>query len=163
MVTPVGYTSEYCENIAARRAQVEDWEWRYDIEGTTERPGEQPLRQANQFFYLSTLSFRPELLGCASSSDPATLWRNNKADAWDGRSPREEAFILHIKKEVAPQKAKIENLDPILDELRGTKSAREIAVIREATVNRACMSRSCRPTLNPCSRSSALMARLTSR
>ncbi len=75
--------------------------------------------------------FRPEVLGSASSSDPMTLARNNKSDPWDGRSSREEAFIAHLK-EAAP-KSKIENLDPILDELRGTKSPREIAVIREAT------------------------------
>src|SRR5205085_6470084 len=35
-------------------------------------------------------------------------------------------------KSAAP-KSEIQNLDPILDELRGIKSAREIAVIREAT------------------------------
>ena len=186
---------------AARRAQViaKIGDGVAIVEGTTERPGEQPLRQANQFFYLSGVveprailvidgrshkstlylqpynerrdkmmfgpglapgaeaakatgidevlardrfhvaneartiftPFRPEVLGSASSSDPATLWRNNKADAWDGRSSSEEAFISHLK-EAAPQ-AKIENLDPILDELRGTKSVREIAVIREAT------------------------------
>ncbi|MCU1236429.1 MAG: peptidase [Candidatus Solibacter sp.] len=174
------------------------------IQGTTERPGEQPLRQANQFFYItgvvepraillidgkshrSTLflnprnerretmmygpglypgdeavkatgiesvlardefkaaldavakeggtiytPYRPEVLGCASASDPAALARATKNDPWDGRSSREEIFIEHLKA-AAPQ-SKIENLDPILDELRGTKSAREIAIIREAT------------------------------
>jgi Xaa-Pro aminopeptidase len=75
--------------------------------------------------------FRPEVLGSASSSDPATLARNNKADPWDGRVSREEAFIAHLK-DAAP-KSKVENLDPIIDELRGTKSPREIAIIREAT------------------------------
>jgi len=169
------------------------------LQGTTERPGEQPLRQANQFYYLSGVveprailvidghsrkttlflqpynerrekmmfgpglapgaeavqatgidqvlpreqfkvaddsrtiftPFRPEVLGSASSSDPITLARNNKSDPWDGRASREEAFIAHLK-EAAPE-SKIENLDPILDEMRGTKSPREIAVIREAT------------------------------
>src|SRR5436190_13360267 len=135
------------------------------LQGTTERPGEQPLRQSNQFFYLtgvieprailvidgrtkrSTLFLqprnerrekmaygpglypsieaakatgidevldrnffhlvvesiarpartiytlhRPEVLGSASSSDPAALARANKSDAWDGRISREEAF-----------------------------------------------------------------------
>jgi Xaa-Pro aminopeptidase len=174
------------------------------IQGTTERPGEQPLRQANQFFYIagvveprailvidgqtrqSTLflnprserremnmfgpglypgeearratgmeavrprddfktvlegfardgrtiytPFRPEVLGCASASDPAALARATRDDPWDGRGSREEAFIEHLK--AASPQSKIENLDPILDELRGTKSAREIAIIREAT------------------------------
>ncbi len=174
------------------------------IQGTTERPGEQPLRQANQFFYLSGVveprailvidgrtkrsrlflnprnerretmmygpglypgveaekatgiesvsvrsefqteleairdagraiytPYRPEVLGCASASDPAALARNTKADPWDGRVSREEAFIQHLKT-LAPQ-SKIDDLDPILDELRGTKSPREIAILREAT------------------------------
>ncbi len=174
------------------------------IQGTTERPGEQPLRQANQFFYISgvvepraillvdgkthtstlflnprnerreTMMFgpglspgvdavrstgieavlqrnefqaaleaiakegraiytpyRPEVLGCASASDPAALARATKSDPWDGRASREEAFIEHLK--AAAPKSTIENLDPILDELRGIKSPREIAIIREAT------------------------------
>ncbi len=174
------------------------------IQGTTERPGEQPLRQANQFFYLSGVveprailvidgrtrrsrlflnprnerresmmfgpglypgdeavkatgiesvvpreefqaaldsiretgrtiytPFRPEVLGCASASDPAALARATKNDPWDGRISREEAFIQHLKS-ASPQ-SKIEDLDPILDEMRGTKSPREIAILREAT------------------------------
>ncbi len=174
------------------------------MQGTTERPGEQPLRQANQFFYLSgvveprailvidgrtrrsrlflnprnerreTMMFgpglfpgdeaaksigiesvapregfqaelgsvretgrtiytpyRPEVLGCASASDPAALARATKNDPWDGRISREEAFIQHLKS-ASPQ-SKIEDLDPILDEMRGTKSPREIAILREAT------------------------------
>ena len=174
------------------------------IQGTTERPGEQPLRQANQFFYVSgvvepraillidgrshrsrlflnprnehrdTMMFgpglypgedaakatgiesvvpreefqaelnwirdgsrtiytphRPEVLGCASASDPAALARATKIDPWDGRITREEVFLQHLKS-ASPQ-SKIEDLDPILDELRGTKSPREIAILREAT------------------------------
>jgi Xaa-Pro aminopeptidase len=194
------------EEYAARRAKVlaKIGEGIAVMQGTTERPGEQPLRQANQFSYLSGVvepramllidgrthrstlflqpynerrdkmmfgpglspgadaaratgfdavlpreqfakaieeiardgrtiyaPFRPEVLGSASSSDPMTLARNNKADPWDGRASREEAFIEHLKS--ASPKSKIENLDPILDELRGTKSPREISVIREAT------------------------------
>jgi len=174
------------------------------LQGTTERPGEQPLRQANQFFYISggveprailvmdgsakrsTLflnpknerrernmfgpglvpgeeaarttgiesvlarddfkalldsvakegrtiytPFRPEVLGCASASDPAALARATKNDPWDGRESREEAFIAHLKNQ--SPKSEIKDLDLILDELRGTKSPREIAVLREAT------------------------------
>ena len=189
--------AEYAARRAAVMAKIGDGI--AILQGTTERPGEQPLRQANQFFYLSGVveprailvidgrsrkttlflqpyserrekmmfgpglspgpdaaratgidevlpreqfkvtadsrrvftPFRPEVLGEASSADPATLARNTKADPWDGRSSREEAFIAHIK-EAAPE-ATIENLDPILDEMRGTKSPPEIAIIREAT------------------------------
>jgi Xaa-Pro aminopeptidase len=173
------------------------------VQGTTERPGEQPLRQGNQFFYLtgvveprailvidarsrkSTIflaprtaqrermigpylgpdsetvrvtgldaamprdsfaitvarlaadgrtiytPFRPEVLGSASSGDVVTLARLTKNDPWDGRGSREEAFIAHLK-EKAPQ-SELRNLDPILDTLRGLKSPKEIAMIREAT------------------------------
>lgn len=174
------------------------------LQGTTERPGEQALRQSNQFFYLtgvveprailivdgrsktSTLflnprnerretmmygpglfpgdeaakvtgiesvlpradfgklldaiardgrtiftPYRPEVLGEASSSDPLALARATKSDPWDGRISREEAFLAHLKQ--AAPKSQLQDLDPILDKLRGTKSPREIAVIREAT------------------------------
>ncbi|HXS96971.1 MAG TPA: aminopeptidase P N-terminal domain-containing protein [Candidatus Limnocylindrales bacterium] len=172
------------------------------LQGTTERPGEQPLRQSNQFHYLCGVveprallvidgknhhtilylnprnerreqsmfgpglypgpeaakatgidevlpraefanfvktiegrpiytPFRPEVLGSASSSDPAALARATKADPWDGRESREDAFIAHLK-QAAPA-SEIKNLDPLIDALRVIKSPREIAVIREAT------------------------------
>jgi len=194
------------EEFAARRARVMEkiGDGVAMIQGTTERPGEQPLRQANQFFYVSGVAeprailvidgktkrstlflnprnerreknmfgpglfpgdeaahatgiesvlardefttvmeaiakdgrviytpHRPEVLGCASASDPAALARATKNDPWDGRGSREEAFIAHLKI-AAPQSA-IRDLDPILDELRGAKSPREIAILREAT------------------------------
>ncbi len=174
------------------------------LQGTTERPGEQPLRQSNQFFYVSGVveprailvidgktrtstlflnprverreqsmfgpglypgeeavkatgiesvlpraefasvlkqiaaehraiytTFRPEVLGSASSSDTIALAKATKNDPWDGRPSRVEAFLGHLK-EAAPD-SKISDLDPILDELRAIKDAREIAIIREAT------------------------------
>jgi Xaa-Pro aminopeptidase len=163
------------------------------LQGTTERPGEQPLRQNNQFFYVcgvvepraillidgrskkTTLflnprverrekmmfgpsvdwpiethpreefakyvaqlegrtiyaPFRPEVLGSASSTDPAALAKNTKNDPWDGRSSREEAFVEKLKS-AAPGSA-IKDLDPILDAMRSIKSPREIAILREAT------------------------------
>src|SRR5436190_13638274 len=156
------------EEFAARRARViaQIGDGVAILQGTTERPGEQPLRQNNQFFYLTGVveprailtidgrskrttvylqpfnerreqrmlgpglhpgddaikatgveavlvrdefaaavaglardrrtiytPFRPEVLGEASSSDPAALWRATKQDPWDGRESREEAFI----------------------------------------------------------------------
>jgi Xaa-Pro aminopeptidase len=174
------------------------------IQGTTERPGEQPLRQNNQFFYLSGVveprailtidgrtkrstlylnprverretlmfgpglypgrdavaatgidevlardefgkamagyaedrramftNFRPEVLGSASSSDPALLARNTLQDPWDGRISREQAFIAKLK--ASAPSSEIQDLDPILDLMRGTKSSREIAILKEAT------------------------------
>jgi len=174
------------------------------LQGTTERPGEQPLRQNNQFFYLTGVvepraivtidgrtkrsalylqpfderrdqrmfgpglhpgeeagrttgldavlardefaaavegfaraartiytPFRPEVLGEASSSDPAALWRATKQDPWDGRPSREDAFIAKLH--AAAPKSAIKDLDPTLDALRTVKSPREIAIVREAT------------------------------
>ncbi len=192
------------DEYAARRARVLQTigDGVAILQGTTERPGEQPLRQSNQFFYLtgvvepralliidgktrrSTLflnprnerretsmfgpglypgedaaratgiesvaaradfkaalqsvagraiytPFRPEVLGSASSTDPAALAKATKEDPWDGRSSREEAFREKLKAE-SPA-SEIRNLDPILDELRAIKSPREIAILREAT------------------------------
>src|SRR6185312_6906607 len=174
------------------------------IQGTTERPGEQPLRQNNEFYYLtgvieprailmidgrtkkSTLflsptnekrelsmfgpslipgdsaekdtgiesvverdkfgpaliaagtagrqiftPFRAEVLGSASAADPVALARATKADPWDGRESREEAFQQKMK--AAAPAIEIRNLDPIIDTLRAIKSPREIEIIREAT------------------------------
>jgi Xaa-Pro aminopeptidase len=194
------------EEFAARRARVMEkiGDAVAILQGTTERPGEQALRQNNQFFYLTGVvepraivaidgrsrkttlylqpknerreqrmygpalspgsdaamatgidavmtrddfakavaefardnrtvytPFRPEVLGEASSSDPAALWRATKADPWDGRVSREEQFIQKLK--AAAPSAVVKDLDPILDELRTIKSPREIAVIRDAT------------------------------
>lgn len=192
--------------FAARRARVMEkiGDAVAILQGTTERPGEQALRQNNQFFYLTGVvepraivtidgrtkkttlyllpknerresrmlgpalspgpdaaaatgidqvlprdgfaravadlardgraiytPFRPEVLGEASSSDPAALWRATKADPWDGRISREEQFVQRL--EAAAPQAAIKDLDPIVDALRTIKSPREIAVIREAT------------------------------
>ena len=195
------------DEFAARRARVMDVVGHalVIVQGTTERPGEQPLRQSNQFFYLTGIveprailvidgasrqtrvylqpdderrrrqidrmygtglvpgdaaakatgvdavlpreafaagladangrtiytTFRPEVLGSASSSDPAALARATKDDPWDGRGSREEAFIAKLK--AAAPRSEIKDIDPILDRLRSIKSPREIAIIREAT------------------------------
>jgi Xaa-Pro aminopeptidase len=183
------------EEFAARRTAIMDkiGDGVAILQGTTERPGEQPLRQNNQFFYVcgvvepraillidgrskkTTLflnprverrekmmfgpsvdwpiethpreefakyvaqlegrtiyaPFRPEVLGSASSTDPAALAKNTRADPWDGRSSREEAFVEKLKS-AAPGSA-IKDLDPILDAMRSIKSPREIAILREAT------------------------------
>jgi Xaa-Pro aminopeptidase len=84
-------------------------------------------QQARTFYLL----FRAEVLGSISAGDPDRLWAANKTDPWDGRASREEAFRTHLQ-QVAPH-SEIKSLDPILNELRGIKSAREIAVIRQAT------------------------------
>jgi Xaa-Pro aminopeptidase len=194
------------DEFASRRARVMEriGDAVAVLQGTTERPGEQPLRQNNQFFYVTGVvepraivvidgrtkkttlflqpfnerreqrmfgpglhpgdeaaratgidavvargefasilaalgrdrrtlftPFRPEVLGEASSSDPAALAGATREDPWDGRGSREEAFLANVKR-AAPD-SDVKDLDPILDALRTIKSPREIAVIREAT------------------------------
>jgi Xaa-Pro aminopeptidase len=192
------------EEYAARRAKVfaKIVDGVAILQGTTERPGEQPLRQSNQFHYLCGvveprailvldgrtktaelflnarnerfvtsmygpglepgeaaarttgldavrvrsefaevvkglggravyMPFRPEVLESASAEGPIALARLNKADPWDGRGTREEAFRAKLQEAAAG--VELRDLDPVLDELRAFKSAREIAVIREAT------------------------------
>ncbi len=74
---------------------------------------------------------RPEVLGNGSAGDATAFARATKDDPWDGRPSREDAFIARLR--AAAPAAPIENLDPILDSLRAIKSAREIALIRDAT------------------------------
>jgi Xaa-Pro aminopeptidase len=194
------------EEFAARRARILDQigDAAAVVQGTTERPGEQPFRQSNQFFYMTGVvepraiavidgrtrktsiflqnyserrerrmygpalhpgddaarvlgvdavlpreafaqvlaalaresrtlytTFRPEVLGEASSSDPRALAAATRGDPWDGRISREEQFVQKLK--AASPQSEVRDLDPILDSLRAIKSPREIAVIREAT------------------------------
>jgi len=194
------------EEYAARRARVMEkiGDAVAIVLGTTEPPGEMPLRQNNQFHYLcgvveprailvfdgktkkTTLflnprnpqredsmfgpglspgpeaaastgidavlprsefqgmmdgfiaqgrtfytPFRAEVLGSISAGDPDRLWNASKNDPWDGRTSREEAFRTHLKQAAA--QSEVKDLDPIVNELRGIKSPREIALIREAT------------------------------
>jgi Xaa-Pro aminopeptidase len=74
---------------------------------------------------------RPEVLGSGSSGDAAAWARATAADPWDGRPSREQAFVEKLKAR-APG-TDVKDLDPILDAMRFVKSAREIALIREAT------------------------------
>lgn len=52
------------------------------------------------------------------------------SDPWDGRLPREARFVELLRTRYP--RVKIEDLTPILDELRSVKSPREIALLRRA-------------------------------
>jgi Xaa-Pro aminopeptidase len=52
-------------------------------------------------------------------------------DSWDGRIPREMHFVGLLATRVP--RTRIEDLSPILDEMRSVKSQREIALIRRAS------------------------------
>ncbi len=53
------------------------------------------------------------------------------ADPWDGRIPREGRLIELLRARYS--KSRVEDLTPVLDELRSVKSPREVALIREAS------------------------------
>ncbi len=52
-------------------------------------------------------------------------------DYWDGRLPREGRFVELLRQRYP--RARIEDLTPVVDEMRSVKSAREIALIRRAS------------------------------
>ena len=75
--------------------------------------------------------FHPEVLGSASAFDAVALARAMANDPRDDRSSRKDAFRQKLV--VAAPASPIHDLDSTLDTLRGTKSAAEMAIIREAT------------------------------
>jgi Xaa-Pro aminopeptidase len=77
------------------------------------------------------MPFRAEVLGGASVEDPREKWEASAADPWDGSRHREAIFIDKVK--AAAPSLDVQDLDPLLDELRFYKSPREIALIREST------------------------------
>jgi Xaa-Pro aminopeptidase len=52
-------------------------------------------------------------------------------DFWDGRGSRESRFVELLR--TRQPRARIQDLTPILDEIRGVKSPREIALVRRAS------------------------------
>lgn len=77
------------------------------------------------------LPFRPEALNAATPQYTKAHAEKSAADPWDGRRSREQAFLDAVRSK-APN-APVKDLDPILDEMRLVKSAREIATMREST------------------------------
>src|SRR3954469_17512554 len=66
------------EEFAARRARVmaKIGDGVAIIQGTTERPGEQPLRQANQFFYITGVVESRAILVIDGKTHRSTLFLN---------------------------------------------------------------------------------------
>jgi Xaa-Pro aminopeptidase len=202
--TPVFTDALPVAEFVARRAQIMSHigDGVAILQGAAEKPGEQPFRQSNVFFYLtgvevpralvvidgrtkkSTLflqdatrrvnmygpqlnptpdapgltgmdavmvrdSFaaalatlardhrtiytplRSEVTLSTGSSEANAYARATKADPWDGRISREEAFVAKIKA-VAPD-IEIKPLDAVVDSMRAIKTQREIEILREAT------------------------------
>jgi Xaa-Pro aminopeptidase len=84
----------------------------------------------NRQFYVAAGS---EVVGGGSRGEANGLENATKRDVWDGRPTRYDAFLAQLKRVTGRADLTVENLDPIVDRLRVVKSAREIAVIREAT------------------------------
>lgn len=74
-----------------------------------------------------------DVVGGGSRGEVTGLATATKNDPWDGRESREAAFLAKLRTAMALPDLTVQNLDPIIDRLRAVKSAREIAVIREAT------------------------------
>lgn len=75
--------------------------------------------------------FRPEALEAATTYQVRRHAEHTAGDKWDGRRTREEIFREKLAA-LAP-KSEIADLDRILDGMRLVKSAREIALVREAS------------------------------
>src|SRR4051794_41177892 len=70
------------EEFAARRARImaKIGDGVAIMQGTTERPGEQPLRQANQFFYLTGIVEPRAILLIDGRTKRSTLFLNPRND-----------------------------------------------------------------------------------
>ncbi|BCS30853.1 Xaa-Pro aminopeptidase [Luteitalea sp. TBR-22] len=75
--------------------------------------------------------FSPAEGRVASRDEILTGTAGNVSDPWDGRPSREGVFLNHLRTRF-PQFA-LQDLSPILDDLRLVKSPREIALIRQAS------------------------------
>ncbi len=78
-------------------------------------------------------TFGMDVVGGGSRAEANGLEAATKRDVWDGRPTRHDAWTEKLRAAAGKADLAIENLDPIIDRLRAVKSAREIAVIREAT------------------------------
>ena len=90
----------------------------------------QAFGRDNRRFYVAAGS---DVVGGGSRAEANGLEAATKRDPWDGRPTRYEAFLGQLRQATGKPDLAAENLDPIVDRLRAVKSAREIAVIREAT------------------------------
>src|SRR5258707_6902495 len=99
------------EEFAARRARVmaRIGDGVAIIQGTTERPGQQPLRQANQFFYITGVVEPRAILLIDGKSHRSTLFLNPRNDRREknmlgpGLYPGEEAVKVTGIEAVLPR------------------------------------------------------------
>src|SRR5580700_978661 len=75
------------DEYAARRARVMDKiaDGVAILQGTTERPGEQPLRQSNQFFYLTGVVEPRAILAIDGKTRKSTLFLNPRIEMREQR------------------------------------------------------------------------------
>lgn len=74
--------------------------------------------------------FRRQSLNAAATENTIGHRASTVDDPWDGRPSRETAFIQKLRLNLPH--IEVRDLDPIVDEMRVIKSAREIEVVREA-------------------------------
>ena len=76
-------------------------------------------------------TFRGETRSAGTPDREASHAAARKADPWDNQPSREEWFRTKLAEQASG--VNIDNLDPILDEMRLIKSPREIELVRKAT------------------------------
>src|SRR5215467_7765677 len=114
------------EEFAARRARVmaKIGDGVAIIQATTERPGEQPLRQANQFFYISGVVEPRAILLIDGKTKRSTLFLNPRNERREknmfgpGLYPGEEAVKITGIEAVLPREEFKTALDAIAKEGR---------------------------------------------
>src|SRR5215471_20471195 len=97
------------EEFAGRRAKVmaKIGDGVAIIQGTTERPGEQPLRQANQFFYISGVVEPRAILLIDGKTRRSTLFLNP-------RNERRENNMFGPGLYPGPEAVKVTGMDAVL-------------------------------------------------
>src|ERR1700730_6573174 len=97
------------EEYAARRARVIEriGEGVAILQGTTERPGEQPLRQSNQFFYLTGVVEPRAILVIDAKTKRSTLFLNP-------RNERRETMMFGPGLYPGPEAAAATGIDKVL-------------------------------------------------
>src|SRR3954463_4800889 len=112
------------EEFAGRRARVmaKIGDGVAIIQGTTERPGEQPLRQANQFFYITGVVEPRAILMIDGKTHRSTLFLNPRNERREknmlgpGLSPGEEAVKATGIDAVLPRDEFKAMVDPVAKE-----------------------------------------------
>src|SRR6266545_171689 len=114
------------DEVASTDAMRGDWLGR--VLQPTQRPAGAPARFTPVEIYTP---FSPSEGAAQSRGELVSANAAIANDAWDGRIPREARFVELLRARYP--RARVQDLTPVLDEMRSVKSPREIALIRSAS------------------------------